>query len=66
MPQLPYTPRLLRELFGVGPGQFGELLDGDPAAVLEAAFVHKIVGFFAAFRDYEVGAEVVGGSFEVC
>lgn len=49
----------------VRPGQFGEFLDGDPAAVLKAALVDDIRGSLAAFGDDVVGAEVVGGRFEV-
>lgn len=58
------------ELLGVRPGQFGKFLDGDPPTViivlvLEAALVDDIGGLLAALRDDEVGAEVVGGGFQV-
>lgn len=65
MPQLPSTPCLLRELFRIRPGQFGEFLDSNPTAVLEPALIDKIGGLCAAFRDYEVRTEVIGCSFEV-
>lgn len=53
-------------MFGVGPGQFGELLDGDPAAVLKAAFVDNVGSLFGGVGNNKVRAEVVGGCFEVC
>ena len=56
------------ELLGVRPSLLGELLDGNPAAlvvVLEVAFVDNIGGFLAALGDDVVGVEVVGGSSEV-
>lgn len=52
----------------VRPGQFGKFLDGDPTRtilVLEAALVDDIGGFVAALGDDEVGAEVIGGVFQV-
>lgn len=56
------------ELLGVGPGQLSEFLDGDPSTIvlaLETALVDDIGGFLSAFGDDEVGAEVVGGGFQV-
>lgn len=58
------------ELLGLRPGQFGKFLDGDPPTViivlvLEAALVDDIGGLLAALGDDEVGAEVVGGGFQV-
>lgn len=49
----------------IRPGQFGEFLDSNPTAVLEPALIDKIGGLCAAFRDYEVRAEVIGCSYEV-
>lgn len=50
------------KLFRVGPGELGELLDGDPAAAaLKAALVDDVGGPLAAHRHYEVRTEVVGG-----
>lgn len=56
------------ELLGVGPGELGELFNGDPAAmvvVLEAALVYHIGGLLAALGDDVVGTEVVGGGLQV-
>lgn len=68
--QLPNSPSFIGELFGVRPGQFGKFLDGDPPTViivlvLEAALVDDIGGLLAALGDDEVGAEIVGGGFQV-
>ena len=52
-------------MFGVGPGRFGEFLDGNPPPILEAALVDDVWGFLAALRDDEVGAEVVRGRLKV-
>lgn len=53
------------KLLGIGPRKLGELLDGDPTAVIEPTLVDNVGGFLATFRYYVVGAEVVGGGFEV-
>lgn len=60
------TVLLYRKLFGVRPRQLRKLLDGDPPAILQAAFVDNIRGFFAAFRHNKIWAEVIRRSFEVC
>lgn len=58
-------------MLGIGPGDLGEFLDGDPTAVvvlvlvLETALVDDIGSFLAALGDDKVGAEVVGGGSEV-
>lgn len=65
MPQLPNSPSLFRKLLGIRPSQFGEFLDGDPAAVLKAALVDNIGGSVAALGDDGVEAEVVGGGLQV-
>lgn len=54
-----------RKLFRVRPSQFGELFHSDPSPIVEATFVDQIGSFLTALRDYEVWAEVIGGSFEV-
>lgn len=53
------------KLFGVRPGHLRELLDSDPAPVLEATLVDNIGGLLNALGDYVVGAEVIGGGLEV-
>ncbi|KAM1764446.1 hypothetical protein EV1_003526 [Malus domestica] len=54
-----------RKLLRIRPRHLGELLDGDPTAVLQPALVNKIRGLLATLRNYVVRAEVVGGGFEV-
>lgn len=61
--QVSDAPSFLGKLLRVRPGQFGEFLDGDPTAVLEAALVDDIGGSLAAFGDDVVRAEVVCGRF---
>lgn len=56
------------ELLRIRPGEFGKALNSNPAtvmAVVEATSVDDIGSFLAALGDDVIGAEAVGGGFEV-
>lgn len=52
---------IYHEALGIGPGCLGKAFDGDPAVLIQPAFVHKIGSFLPTFGNYLVTGEGIGG-----